>query len=291
MKGEDMLRKKIKCFTLMELLVVIAVIALLLAVLMPSLRRAKEMAGRVVCGHNERQLAAANHLYANSWDEQFCPPMMENEKMPDAPEPLDKDDYREVNWLTNPEFRKYMALDDKQVDTSRLAVMPDEYFCPADKVARYDWDTIYGVLASYGYNVAEWYYPTDVINDYWPKGISCPKQPWQIGHKRTAVPRASEKINFTDSVDWWVTWNPGADYANAWDLLGQVPAHPPKQPNYDEDASVYGPVIYRHNEGANFAFYDGHVEHLNKKKVYIEEEDVTPLKDKTGMWFVNYDAY
>jgi prepilin-type processing-associated H-X9-DG protein len=278
-----MLWKKTKCFTLMELLVVIAVIALLLAVLMPSLRKAKEMAGRVVCASNERQLAAANHLYANNWDEQFCPPMMWNENRPDAPLPLAKDAYRRVNWLTNPEFRKYMALDDTG-NNAEMTVMPDDYFCPADKLARYDKESVWDVLVSYGYNVAEWYYPDDVLNCYWPGNAAC-SSPWQIGHKRTAIPRASEKINFMDSCDWWATWNPGADYANAWDLLGQKPSHP----DY-ADIGVYGPVIYRHNEGANFAFYDGHVEHLPKDKAYIETDDEPP-RDKTGMWFVNYGAY
>ena len=70
--------KKRKGFTLMELLVVVAVIALLLAVLMPSLRKAKEMAGRIVCGNHLKQFQTANSIYASTWDEYYCPPMMWN---------------------------------------------------------------------------------------------------------------------------------------------------------------------------------------------------------------------
>ena len=48
--------RKGKAFTLVELLVVIAVIALLMALLIPVLRSARERAHRVVCMSNLRQL-------------------------------------------------------------------------------------------------------------------------------------------------------------------------------------------------------------------------------------------
>lgn len=58
-----------KGFTLIELLVVIAIIALLMAIIMPSLRAAKELASGAVCVSNQRQLCTAWTTYATENDE------------------------------------------------------------------------------------------------------------------------------------------------------------------------------------------------------------------------------
>ena len=56
-----------KAFTLIELLVVISIIALLLAILMPSLQAAREQARSVVCKANLKQLGLAFFMYAEDW--------------------------------------------------------------------------------------------------------------------------------------------------------------------------------------------------------------------------------
>lgn len=57
---------KIRGFTLIELLVVISIIALLIAVLLPALARAKELANRIVCASNLHNNSEALMVYADS---------------------------------------------------------------------------------------------------------------------------------------------------------------------------------------------------------------------------------
>lgn len=62
-------RPRAKGFTLIELLVVISIIALLIAILLPALRSAREVARRSVCASNIRQVGLGITLYANDNDE------------------------------------------------------------------------------------------------------------------------------------------------------------------------------------------------------------------------------
>lgn len=61
-----------KGFTLIELLVVIAIIALLLAVLLPALKKVKEAGKRVVCLSHIRQLSMAWRQYADDNNDNIC---------------------------------------------------------------------------------------------------------------------------------------------------------------------------------------------------------------------------
>lgn len=70
--NEGYMRTRRPGFTLVELLVVIGIIALLIAILLPALRKAKEAAARTQCLSNHRQLVMAAHMYAGE-NKDFLP--------------------------------------------------------------------------------------------------------------------------------------------------------------------------------------------------------------------------
>ena len=55
-------------FTLVELLVVISIIALLLAIIIPSMNKARDTAKRVVCSNQLKEIARAISMYADSYN-------------------------------------------------------------------------------------------------------------------------------------------------------------------------------------------------------------------------------
>ncbi len=66
--GTDFRSRASRAFTLIEVLVVVAVIALLVSILLPSLNKARAQARSVVCASNLRQMGYAGLFYQEKYN-------------------------------------------------------------------------------------------------------------------------------------------------------------------------------------------------------------------------------
>jgi type II secretory pathway pseudopilin PulG len=125
-------RPNLSAFTLVELLVVVSVIALLIAILLPSLRKARDQAKLVTCGSQLRQIGIAIHTYAAEADG----------LIPRGPTPGSPPDFEANDLATN---QLWIGAGSPSSPTqhprernglgpllSRAASDPRAYFCPAD---------------------------------------------------------------------------------------------------------------------------------------------------------------
>ena len=209
-------------FTLIELLIVVAIIVVLAALLLPALKGAKENAQSVKCLNNLRQIGALAMMYASDYDGSTLPG---------------------AGWasgvsrtvVVDPVYGGYPALRwmDFLFEYSRHNIEVLE--CPAQRTPRGN----YQPVPPYGRRN---YMPGYLIN-------------WQTagyadtGIKLDSVKHPYQKIWFADSAFGGVGTQP-----TTWDTYAPIMCL------FAGNASNARPISRRHRDGSNLVFMDGHAE-------------------------------
>lgn len=114
--------RKLKAFTLVELLVVIGIIALLISILLPSLTRARSSAQLLACQSNFRQVYQAILFYSN--ENKGLLPLASVSKGWDTGNPANAEfaaDTSGTNAYTFIVLNKYLGSTIKDLNTNRLS--------------------------------------------------------------------------------------------------------------------------------------------------------------------------
>ncbi len=190
-------------FTLVELMVVIAVLSVLAAITLPMGVRAREMARRASCTANLRQIGVAFRMYVADWSGAF---------------PNTGDPYlwmgRRWRWTLEPYLggglKREAGAPDDPLQSSRTAPI---LLCPSDPTAREQWDA-----TSYGYSAAFYHTPGQIAamttEDLWKYDrFPC------VTQKESAVQHPSKKVLVAEwltnhdsvKVGWW-DWEGSRNY-------------------------------------------------------------------------------
>jgi prepilin-type N-terminal cleavage/methylation domain-containing protein/prepilin-type processing-associated H-X9-DG protein len=132
MEGNKM--KMGNSFTLIELLIVIAIIAILASMLLPALRKARVTAHKIACAGNLRQIGLAMNSYAGDYQGMFPPASPDTSAGSDA--------FRKNMWIIKTSEYTATPLNDIYIDTD--LIKKSVFMC-----SRTDTRSI---LANYGIN-------------------------------------------------------------------------------------------------------------------------------------------
>jgi prepilin-type N-terminal cleavage/methylation domain-containing protein/prepilin-type processing-associated H-X9-DG protein len=272
-------------FTLVELLVVVGIVAVLIAMIMPALNKAREAAKKVQCLSNLRQLTVAAQMFANANKQSPPPPFLSRWTIQSSWWVLHQD--MSLDSFNTPptgmrrwEIRTYGGHQYTGMMWPNLLLQGN--FIGNDKVVdcpsfrQMTHPSVNRTNLSYGMNahavacIARLMISTSID----PNPISEYRQPYfqyQVV-KFGKVREASKGILFSDRV--MVNpahWSDSA--AINWFAAGQY--------GWNDIANPQ-PTVWFHGDGINVSFYDGSARFVTKKEAYFARTTTADL-----VWDVN----
>ena len=243
-KGVPMLRIR-RGFTLIELLVVISIIALLIALLLPAIKQARESARVALCGSNARQIGVALFAYAGDYEGMF---------------PIGSLGFTDINSLSgNARFLIPGRTDpgEEKLLTPYTNKNSHVFRCPSDAgpspgyphptfpwgSTMYEWtDT------SYGFNTGAWRLSPQIPQEV-PPAFNLAVHDWGCwGRTLESVPDPSKLVLVDEWSFYWLVAQEWPDYPTGWGDGRFMILHGRMGPTPDQD-----------DVSMNLGFVDGHV--------------------------------